>query len=185
MQVFAWAALLVFTVATGALIVSAPAANGATTVTTVPAEPGAPSPDSLEISGVAPGAHVLPVRCVDFVFVLDNVDLVRGAEYLVEPEDPVAPAKVGVISMSVGGVPHFTLEDVLNVGVRDKNVIAVAAAGQIYAGHLPVVAPAAYPGKPCTVSPAECESSRRNVTFSVAVNSLSGSFQVFRIVLMS
>lgn len=131
--------------ATGALIVSAPAGNGATTVTTVPAEPGAPSPDSLEITGVAPDAQVLPVRCVDFVFVLDNVDLVRGAEYLVEPEDPAAPAKVGVISMSVGGVPHFTLEEVLNVGVRDKNVIAVAAAGQIYAGHLPIVAPAAYP----------------------------------------
>lgn len=131
--------------ATGSLMVSAPASQNSTTVTTVPDEPGAPSPDALEITGVAPDASVLPVRCVDLVFVLDNVDLVRGAEYLIEPEDPAAPAKVEVISMSLGGVPHHTLEDILNIGVRDKNVIAVAAAGQVYAGHLPVVAPAAYP----------------------------------------
>ena len=132
--------------ATGSIMVSAPAPAEARVVTVVPTNPGEPGPAHLAITGVAPEARVLPVRCLDFVFMLpDNVDLVRGAEYLIEPEDPSSPAKVGVVSMSLGGIPHFTLEEVLNVGVRDKNVIAVAAAGQVYAGPLPVAAPAAYP----------------------------------------
>lgn len=132
--------------ATGALMVSAAADADATQVSTVPKGPSEPGEDGLAITGVAPEASVLPVRCLDMVFVtVDNVDLVRGAEYLIEPEDPDSPAKVGVISMSLGGVPHYTLEDVLNVGVRDKGVIALAAAGQIYVGQLPVIAPAAYP----------------------------------------
>jgi hypothetical protein len=133
-------------VATGALMVSHVADPGTTAVTTVPAEPATPANTDLQITGVAPEANVLPVRCLDAVFVtMTNVGLVQGAEYLVEPEDPGSPAKVGVISMSLGGVPHFSLEEVLNVGVRDKGVIAVAAAGQVYGGPLPVAAPAAYP----------------------------------------
>jgi hypothetical protein len=133
---------------TGALMVSHAAAEG-TTAATIFAEPGVPTGEELEISGVAPAAKVLPVRCFDFVFVtMTTVALARGAAYLIGLKDENDDPLVGVISMSFGGFPHHSFEEVLNGGVRENNVIAIASGGQLrpdFPGPLgAVAAPAAY-----------------------------------------
>lgn len=132
--------------ATAALMVSAPAAPGTTRVTQIPAELSEPAGVDLQLSGVAPSAKVLPVRCFDSVITtIGSEGLIRGAEYLIEPDDENSPGKCHIISMSLGGFTHYKLREVLNAGVA-KNIVAVAAAGQVFTTiGGPVLQPGSYP----------------------------------------
>jgi len=132
--------------ATGAMMVSAVADEEATTVGVLPAKAGDPAEEDLQITGVAPDAFVLPVRCLDSVAIVsDTVVLAQGAEYLIGTLDYEVPAKVGVISMSFGGLTSSLLKYVLNIGVQQKDVIAIAAAGQNFIARWAVTSPANYP----------------------------------------
>lgn len=130
---------------TGSVMISHKATRIA--VNPVPTGPGPdhPVPDGVQISGVAPLAKVIPVRCVDGVILLpDNRNLGRAIEYLMDLGDP-QPA---VISISLGGAPHYTLQDIIREAVRDKHIIVVAAAGQyaVTSTDNTTVEPASYPG---------------------------------------
>ncbi len=94
-----------------------------------------PDPAQLEMWGVAPGATLVPIRAIRFVFFLFDSDVARAIQF-------AADGGCHVISMSLGGVPTTTLEAAVNYAVA-KNVIVCAAAGNC----LPSVAvgPAIYP----------------------------------------
>lgn len=130
--------------ATGSMMVSAPATQGTTTVQNIPAK-GEGVGGNITISGVAPGARVLPVKCITNVVLLGDTNLAHAIEYLMEEN-------VDVISISLGGTPHHSLEDIMNEAVRTQNIIIVCAAGQVngvadqetHFYHNTVVEPAAY-----------------------------------------
>ncbi|RJG42476.1 S8 family serine peptidase [Motilimonas pumila] len=132
--------------ATAAIMVSAPAEPGTTRVTEIPAGLSEPAGVNLQLSGVAPNAKILPVRCFDSVITtIASEGLVRGAEYLIEPDDADSPGKCHIISMSLGGFAHYKLREVLNAGV-EKNIVAIAAAGQVFTSiGGPVLQPGSYP----------------------------------------
>lgn len=102
-----------------------------------PAEEAPPQPvqDGLQPSGVAPDASVIPIRCTDTVFVTLGVNLARAIRYAADQE-------VGVIMMSLGGLPTPWLEAAVTYAAREKGCLVVAAAGQPFPL---VVAPAVYP----------------------------------------
>lgn len=87
-----------------------------------------------DIVGVAPQARVLPIRCIQSVVLLLDVEIARGIWY-------AAQQNVDVISLSVGGHPISYLEGVIGYAIHRKNIIICAAAGQ---GVPYVVYPAAY-----------------------------------------
>jgi hypothetical protein len=87
------------------------------------------------ISGVAPGATIIPIRCVDSVAVVLDVELARAVWY-------ACRQSVHVISMSVGGHAIPWLEGVIAHAVSVRNIIVCAAAGNATPF---VVYPAAYP----------------------------------------
>ena len=87
-----------------------------------------------EISGVAPGATIIPIRCVDSVAVVLDVELAQAVWY-------ACRQNVHVISMSVGGHPIPWLEGVIAHAIYVKNIIVCAAAGNVTPF---VVFPAAY-----------------------------------------
>ena len=94
-----------------------------------------PDPAQLEMWGVAPGATLIPIRAIRFVFFLFDGDVARAIKF-------AADRGCHVISMSLGGVPTAALEAAVNYAVA-KNVIVCAAAGNC----LPSVSvgPAIYP----------------------------------------
>lgn len=96
--------------------------------------------DGREMIGVAPGATILPLRCVDTVILAGDLELIRAIEHAIFTD-------VDVISISLGGSPHPALLDALRTAI-EAGIIVVAAAGQPSGGFpLPnqVVAPAAWP----------------------------------------
>lgn len=112
---------------TGSVIVSGVADDRRTQVNPVPGGAGQATEGEVEITGVAPRATIVPVRCVDAVELApDNRNLGRAIEYLMDLNDP----PVSVISISVGGAPHYSLEGIIRRAVTEKNIIVVAAAGQ-------------------------------------------------------
>jgi subtilisin family serine protease len=88
-----------------------------------------------EITGVAPGARLLPIRCVQSVVLVLDTDVARAIWYASQQD-------VDVISLSLGGHPVPYLEGVIGHAVYRKNIIFCAAAGN---GIPYVVYPAAYP----------------------------------------
>ena len=86
------------------------------------------------IDGLAPGATVVSIRCVNSVVLIADINVAHAV---------VAAVNGGaqVISISLGGYPAPILEWVITWAVA-QNVIVVAAAGNVYPF---VVYPAAYP----------------------------------------
>jgi len=130
--------------ATGSMMVSASAAPGTTTAQNIPSQ-GEDVGGNIEISGVAPGAQVIPVKCITSVALVGDTNLAHAIEYLIQEN-------ADVISISLGGTPHHSLEDIITEAVRTHNIIVVCAAGQVngvpdqetHFYHNTVVEPAAY-----------------------------------------
>lgn len=94
-----------------------------------PAKQGSPT----FVSGVAPGARLIPFRVADTVVVLDTLNLARAIEM-------AADAGAHVISISMGGLGSERLHDAV-IYAQNKGAIVLAAAGNCVGF---VVAPAAY-----------------------------------------
>jgi len=112
-----------------------------------------PDPAQLEMWGVAPGATLVPIRAIRFIFFLFDSDVARAIRY-------AADQGCHVISMSLGGVPTTALEAAVNYAVA-KNVIVCAAAGNCLPSV--VVGPAIYPN---CIAVAGCNIEDRPWTFS-------------------
>lgn len=129
--------------ATASIMISSEAAMGTTAVTQTPATTSTPANPDLQITGIAPQSNVLPVKAADGPMLVGAVEVIRAAEYLVED------GRCSVISLSLGGTPHYRLEEALDRAV-ERNMIVVAAGGQALAVEqsslslIPVVEPAAY-----------------------------------------
>lgn len=90
---------------------------------------------SGEINGIAPDASLLPIRCVESVVLILDVEVAKAVWY-------ASQQNVHVISISLGGLPMPHLQDVIRYAVNEKNIIIAASAGH----YEPIVAyPAAYP----------------------------------------
>ena len=109
--------------ATGSMMVSERAQTGTTSIQNIP-DPGKGAPVGVQITGVAPKARVLPVKCVTSVVLIGDTNVAHAIEYLIEQ-------KVDVISISLGGTPHHCLEAIISEAVRQHNIIVVCAAGQV------------------------------------------------------
>lgn len=98
--------------------------------TTVPIE---------DVVGVAPGATILPLRCVTTVILAGDVEVTAAIEHAIDQD-------VDVISISLGGAPNPSLREALAEAV-EQGIIVVAAAGQSegYPVSQHVAAPACYP----------------------------------------
>jgi subtilisin family serine protease len=94
-----------------------------------------PDQAQLELWGVVPGATLIPIRAIRFIFFLFDGDVARAIQF-------AADQGCHVISMSLGGVPTTALEAAVNYAVA-KNVIVCAAAGNCLPSV--VVGPAIYP----------------------------------------
>ena len=92
-----------------------------------------------EIVGVAPGATMLPLRCVNTVILAGDIEIIAAVEHAIDND-------VDVISISLGGAPNPALRDALSAAV-EQGIIVVAAAGQSEGAPIPqvVAAPACYP----------------------------------------
>lgn len=92
-----------------------------------------------ELVGVAPGATMLPLRCVNTVILAGDIEIISAVEHAIEQD-------VDVISISLGGAPNPALRDALSAAV-DQGIIVVAAVGQSEGAPIPqaVAAPACYP----------------------------------------
>lgn len=91
------------------------------------------------IVGVAQGATMLPLRCVNTVILAGDIEIIAAIEHAIDED-------VDVISISLGGAPNPALRDALAAAV-DQGIIVVAAAGQSEGAPIPqaVAAPACYP----------------------------------------
>jgi hypothetical protein len=95
-----------------------------------------PAPlDGIQPGAVAPDAHLLPIRFSNSVMFVTAGHLAQAIEYA------AAQPHVGVITMSLGGLPARALERALVAAVR-RNILVIASAGN---GIGWVVAPALYP----------------------------------------
>lgn len=86
------------------------------------------------IAGVAPEAHLVPIRCVDHTAFIANGAVAAALEYATQQN-------CDVVSISLGGQWTPGFEAALNEAVYDRSMIVVAAAGQCIGS---VVNPAAY-----------------------------------------
>ncbi len=104
-------------------------------VPTGPPEALALAGAGLQPSGVAPDAGLVPIRFTDTVIITTGVNLARAIRY-------AAGQGLGVITMSLGGIPLPWVQAAIAQAVHEHDCIVVGAAGQ----PLPlVVAPAIYP----------------------------------------
>ena len=90
--------------------------------------------DQVDVVGVATGASLIPIRCIDSVVLLGDVEVSRAVWWAIRQD-------AHVISMSLGGYPKDHLEEVVGYAVVRKNMIVCAAAGNVWPW---VVYPAAY-----------------------------------------
>ncbi|MXP66019.1 hypothetical protein E0493_21990 [Roseomonas sp. M0104] len=79
------------------------------------------SPPDGQMSGAAPGATLVPVRCIETVAVFDQSPVAQAIDH-------ARRNGAHVITMSLGGVPSMALHAALKRAV-DENVIVLAAAG--------------------------------------------------------
>jgi len=91
------------------------------------------------ITGVAPEATLVPIRCIRSVICIFSAAVVQAVDYAVALQPP---EEIHVISMSLGGIASAALKTAIDLAVA-QNIIVVAAAGN-YSGW--VVAPASFPG---------------------------------------
>jgi hypothetical protein len=88
-----------------------------------------------QITGVAPAARVLPIRCARSVVLILDSELAQAVWYAVGQQ-------ADVLSISLGGFPVPYLESVVAHAVHVANMIVCASAGNVTPF---VVYPAAYP----------------------------------------
>ena len=86
------------------------------------------------IAGVAPNAHLIPIRCVDHTAFIANGAVAAGLDYATRQN-------CDVVSISLGGQWTPGFEAALNEAVYGRSMVVVAAAGQCIGS---VVNPAAY-----------------------------------------
>ncbi|MER9240901.1 S8 family serine peptidase [Mesorhizobium sp. M0633] len=79
------------------------------------------SPESLDISGAAPLAKLMPIRAIDSVVRLSQIKVAEAIDYAVNNG-------AQIITMSLGGIASFTLWRALSRAV-DAGVLVLAAAG--------------------------------------------------------
>lgn len=80
------------------------------------------------VTGVAPGARLVPLRVARGVVLLDMGKLADAIRSASDGKGPIVPRKVDVISISLGGVPSRKLRAAIRFAEK-SNVIVVAAAG--------------------------------------------------------
>ncbi len=78
-------------------------------------------PESAAINGAAPGARLVPIRCVDDVKIFDAAPVIAAINHA---------RKIGshVITMSLGGTPSRAMKKAINAAVAN-NILVVTAAG--------------------------------------------------------
>ncbi|MGA5462287.1 S8 family peptidase [Mycobacterium sp. NPDC050041] len=79
------------------------------------------SPKSLTVIGSAPAARHMPIRAIESVIRVTQVSVAKAIDWAVRND-------AHVITMSLGGIPSFSLHAALRRAVAD-NVIVLAAAG--------------------------------------------------------
>lgn len=79
------------------------------------------SPETLEMSGTAPRARLMPIRAIESVARLSQLKVAEAIDYAVDNG-------AHVITMSLGGIASFTLFRALSRAV-DSGLVVVAAAG--------------------------------------------------------
>jgi serine protease len=79
------------------------------------------SPETRVISGTAPRARHMPIRAIESVIRITQVSVARAIDWAVEHD-------AHVITMSLGGIPSFSLHRALRRAVA-ADVIVLAAAG--------------------------------------------------------
>ncbi|WP_287173500.1 S8/S53 family peptidase [Mesorhizobium sp.] len=88
-----------------------------------------------QVHGLAPGARLIPIRCLESVVLIADIELAEAIWY-------AAQQGVDVLSISVGGYPASSVKAVLADAVHQKNILCSASAGNVVPW---VVFPAAYP----------------------------------------
>ncbi|CAA6808729.1 MAG: Unknown protein [uncultured Sulfurovum sp.] len=86
-----------------------------------------------KVKGIATGATVVSIRAINSVIRVGTITLTSAISKAIEED-------VDIISLSVGGIPFFSLEWLIKIAVW-KNIIVVAAAGNY---SQMIVAPASY-----------------------------------------
>ena len=93
------------------------------------------------ISGVAPGARLIPLRVANGVVLFDQANLASAIRAAAGDDRTLVKQRVDVISISLGGPPSRMLEDAVRLAERN-GVIVIAAAGN---NVKKVIWPARYP----------------------------------------
>lgn len=100
-----------------------------------------PGGNKSGISGVAPGARLIPLRVANGVVLLDQSNLAAAIRAAAGTDRTVVKRQVDIISISLGGPPSRALEDAVRLA-EGNGVIVLAAAGN---NVKKVVWPARYP----------------------------------------
>jgi hypothetical protein len=93
------------------------------------------------ISGVAPGARLIPLRVANGVILFDQSNLASAIRAAASPAGSLVKQQVDVISISLGGPPSRALEDAVQLAERNGVLVIAAAGNQVKK----VVWPARYP----------------------------------------
>lgn len=109
---------------TGTTIVSAEASQKRTHVGDIPFQQMIPTSSNVQLTGIAPRAELVPIRCTDSPIVWMDPNIQKAIEYAIK-------IKAHVISMSLGGILDADCERAIDRAVLDHNIIVVAAAGQL------------------------------------------------------
>lgn len=132
-------------------------------------KPGTPNPSSTSdgLPGIATGAKLIPIRCIDSVVLVSDVEVARAVWWATRQG-------AHVISLSLGGLPGNSLAIAIAHAVYMANIIVCAAAGQIpngvAKGVRSIAFPAGYPfciavaGTTCDDTPWEDSLSGLGVT---------------------
>lgn len=94
------------------------------------------------VSGVAPGAQLVPLRVARGVILLDPTNLASAIRSASGDSRNLVKRRADVISISLGGVPSRTLRDALRLAERNNVIVLAAAGNQVKK----VVWPARYEG---------------------------------------
>jgi hypothetical protein len=100
-----------------------------------------PGGDQRGISGVAPGAKLIPLRVANGVVLFDPANLASAIRGAAGSDRNLVKQQVDVISISLGGPPSRALEDAVALA-ESNGVLVIAAAGN---NVKKVIWPARYP----------------------------------------
>lgn len=122
---------------TGVTIVSAEAHPQRTVVSDIPQSNLVATSSNVQLTGVAPRAQVVPIRCTDTTVLLMDPNITRAIEHAID-------IGAHVISISLGGLLPRDCEIAIDRAV-EQNIIVVAAAGQVVnVGRNSVIEPAIF-----------------------------------------